>query len=304
MYAKLICTCVKILYTYFTVYLQEFSNTVLRFSMRKRKFNVNAKGFSKINLAYLAYCSNLVYRTKEEIKNELTEQGFNLERDNYFFSDEETDTQCFIAGDKNKIIIAFRGTEGKLADWKTNMRFSKGFWPARKSFGRIHNGFNNAIKSIWPNIQKELIQLYTHNQSIWLTGHSLGGALTTLAAVSLKFQNPKIECNGIYTFGQPRLGDYMFSMQFNFFFKRKCFRVVNNYDVITRIPPQLFGYRHVGTLIYFDIHGKLCKDVGLVWWAKFRDGLQGGRFENLFNLSKEGLRDHNRKVYLELSEKV
>lgn len=49
--------------------------------------------------------------------------------------------------------------------------------------------------------------------SLWLTGHSLGGAMATLAAAWLAER--KIPFSGAYTFGQPRVGDDNFQVAFD-----------------------------------------------------------------------------------------
>ena len=205
--------------------------------MAKHKFNHKAKSFSRINLAFLAYCSKLAYRTKEEIRAELSGLGFDLKGNNFFFSSSETDTQCFVTGDRKKIVIAFRGTEGKLEDWATNVQVFKETWTELNPLGEVHNGFYEALTSVWSDIEEEINTLRTENQSIWLTGHSLGGALATLAASTLKFQGSRIDFNGLYTFGQPRLADHRFSKTFNDSLKKKCFRMVNNNEYKRRQAP-------------------------------------------------------------------
>ena len=270
--------------------------------MPKRRFNPHARAFSRVNLAYLAYCSRLVYASKDEIGAGLTEQGFRLAGDRFYISNRTTDTQCFVAGDAQKIVIAFRGTEwAKVADWVTDVRIFKETWTAAHPLGKVHNGFYGALQSIWSEIEAEVNRLRTDRQTIWLTGHSMGGALAALAAATLVLHRRAIGCNGVYTFGQPRVGDHTFAGNFNRSFKKQCFRLVNNNDVVTRVPPQIFGYSHVGTLKYFDADGRLHSDGRLTWWARFWDRLEG-RVENVFNLAPDDLADHHVDAYLTLSE--
>ena len=271
--------------------------------MAKRRFYHKAKTFSKINLSYLSYCANLAYESKEYIEAELTSLGYDLHRDNFFFSDKDTDTQAFVVGDKNKIILSFRGTEGKIPDWITNIDAFKETWINVPQAGEVHHGFYVALSSIWDEVTSEIKKLRTSGQSIWLTGHSLGGALATLAAATLRLQQPEIEINGLYTFGQPRVGNKEFSSNFNSKLKKKCYRCVNNNDVVTRVPPRIFGYSHVGRLMYFDVDGVLHRDNSLSWWARFWDQLEG-RFDDVFNLAPDGVGDHSMDIYQELSEGI
>lgn len=72
----------------------------------------------------------------------------------------------------------------------------------------VHLGFYKG----YANIQEQLltainIELWRHsNASILVTGHSLGGALATLAAVDIKLHMPSLQVD-FYTLGSPRVGN-------------------------------------------------------------------------------------------------
>ncbi len=267
-----------------------------------KKFNHKAKNFSKVNLAYLAHCANFVYKGKRKISTELKKLGFDLSRDNYYFSSSKTDTQAFVVGDENKIIVCFRGTEGKFADWLTDANLIKKKWTKASHKGDVHSGFYGALSSIWKDVYKEVVTLRTNKQSIWITGHSLGGALAALSAATFELQKPRLSINGVYTFGQPRIANHKFSKKYNNKLKDITFRCVNNNDVVTRVPPQAMGYRHVGKLMYFDTKGKLRRDGSLTWWNRFWDRVEG-RFDDILDLTPDGIGDHSMNKYQKLSEK-
>ena len=88
-------------------------------------------------------------------------------------------------------------------------------------------------------------------RKLWITGHSLGGALATIAAAELK---DTIAIRGVHTFGQPRLVDAQAQRFFARHFADRFFRFVNDDDLVTRIPP---GYEHVGRLVHFDEQGNV-----------------------------------------------
>ena len=266
-------------------------------------FNHKAKNFSKLNIVYLAKCANLAYESKINISESLKSFGIDLSRDNYYFSDDFTDTQGFVVGDEKKIIISFTGTEGKIADWVTDIKVFKETWIEANPMGEVHNGFYGALSSVWDELYEEIINLRTNNQSIWITGHSLGGALATLAAATLQLQAPDVKVGGVYTFGQPRIANHKFSKNYNAVLKNVTFRCVNNNDVVTRVPPQIFGYSHIGKIKYFDADGKLFSDNDLSWWARFWDRLEG-RYDNVFNLTPDGISDHSMDIYQKLAEKI
>src|SRR5262249_14299388 len=68
------------------------------------------------------------------------------------------------------------------------------------------------------------------------TGHSLGAALATLAATRRAPQ-------AVYTFGSPRVGKEAFVRSL---MSIPIYRVVDDEDVVTRVPPEILGFRHVG----------------------------------------------------------
>lgn len=263
-------------------------------------FNHQATNFSKNNLAYLSQWSTIIYRDKAAIHQRLQAEGLVFEIDECFISHPKTDTQCVVFGDANKIVIVFRGTEGKLEDWRTDRKFIRSKW---QGVGTVHRGFNQAIDSVWFDIEQQLGRLRTNQQRIWLTGHSLGGALASLAAAKMLLTYSPNDIGGVYTYGQPRVGDFDFCDHFNRALKQKTFRMVNNNDVVTRVPLQSFGYSHIGTLMYFDTHGHLKPDAELGWWARFWDRLNGS-FDDQGDLDLDAIDDHQMSLYQQFSERA
>lgn len=77
-----------------------------------------------------------------------------------------------------------------------------------------------------------------------MTGHSLGGALATHAAIQLLSEN--IPVDQFYTFGSPRVGDNKFSTWFDSYLKtNNRFRVTHGRDPVPHLPPADFGFTHV-----------------------------------------------------------
>lgn len=161
-----------------------------------------------------------------------------------------TDTECFLRIDGKNIIITFRGTDSKI-NWLSNFCFAKKTIPYGNSESniRVHCGFLENYKSIRSNIHKLIPD---DSCKIIVTGHSMGAALAVLCAVDLQYNfiHHDIE---VYLFGCPRVGNAAFAKSYN---KRifKTLRVSCGNDIVTKLPPAIFGYRHVG----IDIHiGKL-----------------------------------------------
>ncbi|KAK7321687.1 hypothetical protein VNO77_32553 [Canavalia gladiata] len=203
-------------------------------------------------------------------------------------------TRAMIVQDRksepNMVVVAFRGTEPFDADqWRTDVDIS---WYELPNVGRIHGGFMKALglqkNSGWP---KEIEQssssddaqhsyaYYTIREKLRvmleakedakfiLTGHSLGGALAILFAAVLVLHEEEWlldKLEGVYTFGQPRVGDY----QFGKFMKDKLrkydvryMRYVYCNDVVPRVPydDKTLFFKHFGPCLYFNslYHGQV-----------------------------------------------
>ena len=164
-------------------------------------------------------------------------------------------TQAFVAADRCSILVAFRGTEPMAEDWLTDLDFPK----VRGPRGLVHGGFQDALNVIWSDLAETLRTFRTAGQGLWLTGHSLGAALATLAAARLEFET-RVETSGLYTFGSPRVGDGQFRRFAESRFGRRNFRFANYRDLVTRVPFEWMGYEHVGQVRYFDAGGMLHED--------------------------------------------
>ena len=95
------------------------------------------------------------------------------------------------------ITIAFRGTQTtSLLDWLQNAAlFLSDVDEKYNKYsikGKIHTGFYRGTKSLWKplkGILKEMLEVAEENgwsQNVYLTGHSKGGAMASIAAVLLK----------------------------------------------------------------------------------------------------------------------
>jgi pimeloyl-ACP methyl ester carboxylesterase len=156
-------------------------------------------------------------------------------------------TQGLIIFHQNVVFIGFRGSENKFNDWFKNFTISKKSSQDYKGKihnfpGKIHRGFLEAFHAIVPengvtNADFEKIIAEIRGKQIWLTGHSLGGALASVAASYLLSRDIKIE--GIYTFGTPRVGDPKYRDYLNKELTYKYWRFMNGNDLVSDIPLPL-----------------------------------------------------------------
>jgi triacylglycerol lipase len=246
----------------------------------------NAYGFQLANAAALAKAANLVYADWESVDTEVKVAGYKQFK--YF---DKAHTQAFVAANDKNIIVSFRGTEAdKMEDILTDLKVSF----VDTKFGQVHSGFYEAVNIIIEEVCETVAAFRTNNQNLWVTGHSLGAALATLGTAFL--QDAKLHVNGLYTFGQPRVGDEQFAEKFNMRFKSRAFRVVNNCDIVTRVPMRSIGYSHIGTHIYLDNEGDMHIDEELSWWFGFTDRVKG-RVETFKNKGIDDVADHSMDLY-------
>jgi len=162
-----------------------------------------------------------------------------------------TDTQIHIGKQKSTIYIVGRGT----ANMKDALHDLK-IWRRKCSFLQntlIHTGFLQQYEAIRDNLLKELKELLSEDiKRIVCTGHSLGAALMTIAALDIQLLYSDISVESV-TFASPRVGSPGFSELFNKTIK-KSYRYVFHRDPVTFIPICL-RFRHVKGLIHFKKNG-------------------------------------------------
>jgi triacylglycerol lipase len=127
--------------------------------------------------------------------------------------------------------------------------------------GRVHSGFADAVEQVWPEVRR-ILGTPSHAKPLWVTGHSLGGAMATLASVRLTSEGYKVRA--VYTYGSPRVGDRLFRDSYSL-----CnYRFVNDNDLVPHLPFR-WCYKHVGKLRLLDNEGDLTEEQA-VWVAKKR----------------------------------
>ncbi len=184
---------------------------------------------------------------------------------------EATDAECFVRIGENIVIIAFRGTDSNINRFY-NLCFAKKVIPYDNydTDIRVHSGFLATYKSVRSRI---LPLIPEEAEKVVVTGHSLGAALSVLCAVDVQY-NFKSKDVEAYLFGCPRVGNKAFAKSYD---KRvfKTMRVSNGNDVVTKIPPKILGFHHVG----IDIH---TGSVALPLVLSFRDHTSQSYYRNLW----------------------
>lgn len=227
-------------------------------------------------------------------------------RDNFMYLDMRlTDTQAFLFRRDNNLILVFKGTQ-QLSDWKTNLKIRlKEFTvladqEAVPPTGRVHRGFLDAWQSVEKQVVYYLKKWRTPETKLWVTGHSLGGALAAVATISLETQG--FEVSGLYTFGQPRVADWKLVNYMNARMGNRIVRYVNNNDIVPMIPPQIIPwvptrvYGHMGQFRYFNDSGSLRRQSFM--FQRFPDRLFGMIRAILTSGTPDAVDDHKMEFYV------
>lgn len=141
-------------------------------------------------------------------------------------------------------VITYGGSK-EWQDWGHDANIVKAPY---KNMGWVHNGFSSAYDEMLPEQNKIL----NKNKPVVVTGHSLGGATATVAAMDLKARGYNV--HSLTTFGCPMVGGDSFSAAFG---KANipAFRYVNAWDVVPRIPKG--DFQHVGQPFYLSTRGEM-----------------------------------------------
>lgn len=198
-------------------------------------------------------------------------------------------SECLVITDGTVTILAFRGTSD-FRDWRTDADTRK---LSFDGIGRIHAGFGHGWRSLEHSVLKAVP---AGTQELWITGHSLGGALATVAAQAMK---PLFPIRNVVTFGSPRVFGPRTAHSVNWNFRSKIFRVVHSNDIVPRVPGP-FRFRHVGIpiLIKETPSDERLTAERVVFGATFFDLL----FERITGFRFDGLRDHSMDNYRRLTE--
>jgi len=173
----------------------------------------------------MAEMSRLVYSLFEkddtELKNALSNGEFELVR-----TFNCKGTQAFLAKQSSTkmAVLAFRGTQiNEWKDFKTDIEAR--FYHDEKG-AKIHIGFYKAFNCVELDVRDAVDDLADY--ALYVTGHSLGGALALIATRALNSDN----LAACYTYGGPKVGNEEFGEGI----RSPIYRVINAYDVVPVLP--------------------------------------------------------------------
>ena len=242
-------------------------------------FHPDDRSFNRANALYLAHASDVAYQ-RAPVSAALDRLGLRA----MAFRSKVTRTRGFLGVCDTHAVLAFRGSDPvTLPNWVTDAVVRL---VAREEYdGRVHLGFSSVLRRTWPKVERILDE--ARDKPLFLTGHSMGGALAVLAGCRLaKAGRPPA---AVYTYGAPRVGDLAFCAGYAV----PTYRVVNCLDLVPRMPiaslkrllpnkPLLTNekilatlhraaeglpcYGHVKTLVYIGRDGEIVVDADVERW--------------------------------------
>lgn len=138
----------------------------------------------------------------------------------------------FYDNEGERAVVSFTGTF-YLSEWLDDLNYAQVAPTELNGYvdGQlVHGGFYR----IYVNIRQQIIDFINDNEvsELYITGHSLGGALAILCGYDLSESKSMVH----YTFGAPRVGNTLFTLDFNKAVPQSM-RVNNTEDLIPALPP-------------------------------------------------------------------
>lgn len=227
--------------------------------------------------------STLAYEPERE--REELEKGLSVLELSLDATFDRDGTQAILVSCDEFVALGFRGTEAtSVKDIKADAKATSIKAPNE---GRIHSGFDEAFKAVLDDVQKRLDSSSYADKPLFIAGHSLGGALATIAARRLSHRGGIAAC---YTYGAPRVGDEDWIA----WLKTPLYRIVNAADCVTMLPPGAITIDVLSWLLSLvPARGDLLQAWVL---RKFGGYIHGGNMRYLTNC-RTGQYDQVRLLY-------
>ena len=233
----------------------------------------------------MACFASIAYLDAEEAKPKFRELGF---RKHEFIENEGA--QCHVIWSANEIVLCFRGTEpSEFSDIKADLNAFQD--KANNGHGLVHNGFQEEVNKIWDQIMN-IVNTKTHEKkTLYICGHSLGGAMATIATSRLGER-----VTALYTYGSPRAGTRKFVKSFSTI---PHYRFVNNNDIVPKVPFAFLGYRHTCSPQYINYYGNIRPAT---YWQRLKDQWRGRWRALKKGQPFDGAYDHGMDHYVKYTE--
>eukprot|EP01111_Echinosteliopsis_oligospora_P018077 TRINITY_DN80_c1_g1_i1.p1 TRINITY_DN80_c1_g1~~TRINITY_DN80_c1_g1_i1.p1 ORF type:complete len:324 (-),score=92.39 TRINITY_DN80_c1_g1_i1:71-1042(-) len=229
-------------------------------------FDINNM-YTNLMYSYAAYCDGPVIDNWTcfwcTYNASMTTSGFIPVSILYNTSD---NIQGYVGYQGNIGYVVFRGTEAaSLKNWITDLDagHSTPYLPVPNAY--VHTGFFRAwMVAKAATIDAILKVMAVADIKVWqFTGHSLGAALSELAAVDIILEDVINAPVIIYNFGAPRVGNEAFVQYYDQLIAT-TYRATNMNDIVPHLPDEFMGFRHPATEVWWNTTNtyKICDGSG------------------------------------------
>ena len=272
------------------VWLQEFAwrEEDVSSKIKERASSLPDESFEEVELnkeplfcfetaVKMLYWANLVYSIDEEdqeLSKKFAQDLYKLEHFDVV-SSKNLDSKAIVGWKNDCIVISFRGTSS-MVNVMSDVRVWRTPFPSDSPLNqfstssKVHSGFLAAYRA--EKFNKRLLDCVNRllvgcqecnltkqeNIKVFVTGHSLGGALAVLfsfeiATTLLCAQRVDLHC---YVFGSPRVGNHSWASLYNKTVPN-TWQIINDDDTITRAGKFFFLYKHVGHRVLINKRGDM-----------------------------------------------
>lgn len=212
----------------------------------RAKWNIRGRFEKWPALAPLAEMSNSAYAAPPKAEEDFERLGFASTT----LIDSPLHSQVgYVASGDEVMVLVFRGTDD-AEDWFSNINVYR----RAIDEGEIHSGFAGAYSMIRAEVRDQVAA--EDPAHLWITGHSLGGALALVCAYDLLRYDDR-DIRGVVTFGQPRIGDERLARYLQEQIGDRYVHFVNEMDAVPHLPMR---FSHCGLLLRF-FRGRVQKSV-------------------------------------------
>jgi triacylglycerol lipase len=250
------------------------------------------QGISDLNTYWMSALSAIAYLKYPLAFDRLKQMKF----EQIFFIEGPSDVEVIVAKiapkknakgeiikDSGLSVVAFRGTDDP-EDWLTNLDATTSDISGHNGEAWLHEGFALALNEVYGEILKAL-DLPNNPSPLFITGHSLGGALGMQMAIRLVSREsadvaPLIPANddrlrGIYVFAIPRVGnEWARNILDKYMNHTRNFSVHihSNTDPVSKVPFDWMGYKRFGLQTVVPYSAKEDMHLGnRAYWSCYAD---------------------------------
>jgi hypothetical protein len=176
------------------------------------------------------------------------------------------------------LYLLFEWSDG-AEDWKNNFNFPVKPYKNMKPQWYCHRGFLKVWKAMRDDVEftvNRLLGISPQVKNIKCVGYSHGAAIAVLATEDMVYlYGDKYTVSG-YGFGAPRVLWGVVPKEVRE--RLKCFTTIRNIpDIVTHVPPILFGFHNAGTLLRIGEKGKYTP-IKAHYDSAYIEELKGGDF--------------------------